>query len=253
MRLTKDHKEQLQRNIAANLHRAPETVVNPLEKYSDEYLLEVVNSDITPELVDAVKLVEAWGRKHNETRCTNIATRNVNIVALDDDGESLAGYEWKAPEPVLAARITLGDDTKFVELREDILQYSIEREYADRLGDLSRSWLRDAIDACSSAGQVRRMLPEFVPLFSKEVQEALLRAKRASRMPLEFPENWYRRKLAANMVTMLSLLPKERKDIPRLDTGFAMRKKLRGMVQQQVRMFAWQPDTDDLPWTHDTD
>lgn len=252
MRLTKDQKEQLHRNLTANLHRAPETVVNPLENYSDEFLLGVVNTGITPELLDAVQLVSAWGQQHNESRCRDIATRKVNIVALDDEGESLAGFTWNSPEPVLRGRITLGEDTKFVELREDILTYSTQREYADRLGDVARLWLRNAIDACSSAGQVRRMLPEFVPLFSKDVQQALLRAQRASRMPQEFPENWYKRRLAANMVTMLSLLPKERKEMPYLDSGYAMRKKLNEMVQQRVRMFEWQPNTDDLPWTHDT-
>lgn len=241
-RLTVEDKNRFIKGLTRNLCRIQETIPYPLASMSDEDLLEFVEATIPIEVREAVETLRGW----KKSNINNILTSRVSLVLQDSKTEVMGTIHLNLPREVIASRRTVSPDIE-PELYTPLCEYVLHRRYADYLAGLATVWVEGAVKSCTSVGQLKRALPDFSPLFTDWMRETLRQAQRASRMPKDFPHDMYAQTLALNTITLTSLLPPERAQLPTADTGFAGNIILREMKEKKQRVFEWQPASYTLP------
>lgn len=210
MRLSPNDKSSISHQFTRVLYRAPNSHTFPVPE--DE--LEDWVFSLMPESVsDAYKLVKQYDKKLIQQAgwCFDMKVYKP-LTETIAEGEYLLRVDTSKDLPNFSPMIREGCDHY-----EEILKWSQDVNELNKKTAIAERYVDSAIESCTSAGQIVRVLPEdcfrFVPDF---VLNTLADAERRSRIPASFEPDKKKEQFVLDMLAIGSISPETR---PGLDVA----------------------------------
>lgn len=210
MRLSPNDKSNIDRQFSVVICRAPNSHTFPVP---EDELKDWVFSLLPEEIADAYKLVKKYDKKMVQEAGWCFDAK-VHQPATPERLQGRYKIRFDASENLPNCEPTVTEGCAYY---EEILKWCNDVYKLDKQVRIASEYVTHAIESCTSAGQIVRVLPEdcirFVP---NTVLSTLADAERRSRIPANFEPDKDAEQLVLDMLTIGSISPETR---PGLDVN----------------------------------